>query len=201
MDKKAQTIETYNKSAKALADKFDALGTEARLSDIEEAFALVKKENPTVLEIGCGNGRDAAVICMKTTNYIGMDVSGKLIELAVEKVPQGNFVVADVEDFVFQTELDIVFAFASLIHVPKESLRNILEAVYKSLNPNGVFRLSMKYADTYTEVTKEDEFGIRTYYHYSDKDIAKLAEGYSIIKNEVGELRGQEWLEVLLQKL
>lgn len=57
MDKKNQTILTYNESATSLAKKFDELG--ARISDIEEAFALIQKDNPFVLEIGCGNGRDA----------------------------------------------------------------------------------------------------------------------------------------------
>jgi hypothetical protein len=58
----------------------------------------------------------------------------------------------------------------------------------------------MKYSDEYIETTKEDEFGTRTYYLYSEKDIAELAQGYKIVKSEVSGLRGQKWLEVLLQK-
>jgi len=198
MDKKAQTIDTYNTSAQSLAKKFDELGV--RLNDIEEVFSLVEKSNPTVLEIGCGNGRDAEEIVRRTTNYLGIDISEQLIELARKKVPKGVFEVADIEHFIFPKNNDAIFAFASLIHVPMESLRQIMSNALSALNDKGIFRLSMKYSDEYKETTKEDEFGIRTYYLYSREDIEILADGFVIIKNEQSHLRGQEWLEVTLRK-
>lgn len=198
MDKKTQTINTYNESAKSLAEKFDSSG--ARLSDINETFALIKKDNPKVLEIGCGNGRDAQEILKYTDDYLGVDVSEKLLELAKQKVPNGQFIVADIEEYKLPTELDVVFAFASLIHVPKESLQKIFKSVSSSLNQGGVFRFSMKYAKEYMESTKTDEFGIRTYYLYSVNDINEIARGFTILKSEVGGFKGQMWLEVLLQK-
>lgn len=198
MDNKTQTINTYNDSAQSLADKFDNLG--ARVSDIIETFTLVNKDNPRVLEIGCGNGRDAQEILKHTNNYLGVDVSEKLIELAKQKVPSGQFIVTDIEEYSLPTELDIIFAFASLIHVAKESLQNIFNDIFASLNQGGVFRLSLKYADEYVESIKTDEFGTRTYYLYSDNDIKEMAQGFTIVKSEVGGLRGQMWLEVLMQK-
>ncbi len=199
MDKKEQTIDTYDKSAQMLADKFDSLGS--RLDDIKESFSLVNKTNPFVLEIGCGNGRDAKEIVELTNNYIGLDISEKLIELARRKVPKGTFAVADIENYNLPHGLDIIFAFASLIHVPKESLRKIIADSLLALNNNGVLRLSMKYADSYKEITKEDEFGIRTYYLYSEKNMQELAAGFVIVKNKLNDLRGQAWLEIILQKL
>ena len=199
MDKKTQTIQTYNQSAQSFADKFDSLG--ARLSDIDETFALIKKNNPKVLEVGCGNGRDAEVIYKNTTDYIGIDISEKLIELACKKIPQGKFEVADIEAYIFPHGLDAVFAFASLIHTPKEVLRRIFENIFNALNSGGLFRLSMKYSNPSSEVTKDDEFGTRTYYLYSKEDIRNLGSKFVILKNEMNELKGQMWLEVLLQKM
>ncbi|OHA59595.1 MAG: hypothetical protein A2589_01910 [Candidatus Vogelbacteria bacterium RIFOXYD1_FULL_46_19] len=89
MDKdKLVTIETYNRQAVAFAAKFDEQGP--RQDDIEKIFKLCQKTNPYVLEIGCGNGRDAAQIILKTTNYLGIDVSGSLLNLAKEKVSIGR---------------------------------------------------------------------------------------------------------------
>lgn len=198
MDKKIQTINTYNNSAQSLAKKFDSLG--ARTIDIKETLELVKIINPRVLEIGCGNGRDAEEIVKFTNNYTGIDISEKLIELSHQKVPKGNFEVADIENYKFGEELDVIFAFASLIHVPREGLQKILADAHLVLNDNGVIRLSMKYADNYKEIIKEDEFGIRTYYLYSKNDIEKLTNGFVILKNELNDLRGQKWLEIILQK-
>ena len=198
MDKKVQTVETYNKSAKALADKFDTLG--ARISDIEETFALVKKENPKVLEIGCGNGRDAAEVLKRTNYYLGVDISKELIRLAKEKVPGADFEVADIASFVFPKALDIVFAFASLIHVTKEEFVDILEKLYDSINTGGVIRISLKCSPVYKEVTEDGDFGVRTYHYYSEQDIQELAKDFSILKSEVLERGGVTWLEVILQK-
>lgn len=198
MDKKSQTIKTYNDSADALAKKFDNLG--ARVSDIEETFALVNKENPKVLEIGCGNGRDAEEITKRTNDYLGLDVSEKLIDLARIKVPQAQFEVADIVSFEFPKNLDIVFAFASLIHITKQEFEVIIKRIYDALNSSGIVRISLKYSDAYKELTEESEFGIRTYYHYSQKDIEELAKDFSILKNDIHPIKDAKWLEVILKK-
>ena len=198
VDKKQQTIDTYNKTASLMAEKFDDLG--ARVDDINETFKIITKKNPSVLEIGCGNGRDAMEIIKRTNNYLGIDIADNFIKIAKEKVPQGKFETGDIENYNFPNNLDIVFAFASLIHVQKESLRKIFQELYKALNKGGVIRVSMKYGDNYKEVSKKDEFGIRTYYFYSEKDIKELASDFTIIKNETNKLRNKIWLEFLLQK-
>ncbi len=198
MNKKSQTVDTYNKSAVALAKKFDDLGI--RTDDIEEVFNFLKKDNAKVLEIGCGNGRDAEEITKWTNDYLGIDISVELIKLAQKKVPQGKFLVADVSNFEFPENIDIVFAFASLIHIDKGELKIILKKLHEVLNSKGVIRMSMKYSDEYKEITKEDEFGIRTYYHYSKKDIEELVTDFSLLKNDLKELRDQKWLEIILQK-
>lgn len=101
MDKKQQTIDTYNATAGLMAKKFTGIG--ARVDDILQAFSYVKKSSPKVVEIGCGNGRDAREILNHTSDYIGMDVSSEMIRLTQEYLPEATnkFVVADVEDFDF----------------------------------------------------------------------------------------------------
>lgn len=196
--KKLTTVQTYNKSADALAEKFDSLG--ARVEDVEETFKLVDKANPKVLEVGCGNGRDAEEIIKRTTDYLGVDISERLIELARKKVPEGRFEVADIEGYQLQQGLDIIFAFASLLHIPKESLKDFLSEAYSALNNKGVIRLSLKSAKAYTETTTNDEFGTRTYFLYSPEDVKDLAANFSIVKSDLLERGGQLWLEVILQK-
>jgi|SRR3989344_215463 len=198
MDKKTKTVDSYNKSALAIADKFDGQG--ARVEDIEEIFGLVKKLNPKVLEIGCGNGRDAAEIVKHTDDYLGIDISDGLIKLAREKVSEAKFEVADIEEFEFPQNLDIIIAFASLLHVNKENFKNILERAFKALGPGGIFYISIKYADSYKEVEKEDQFGVRTFYLYSESDMREIVGDFKIIKMVEEEIRNQIWMEVILEK-
>jgi len=88
-----QTLHTYNKSAKQLADKFAGIGS--RKADVKRAFELRGKANPRVLELGCGDGRDAKEILKGTKNYAGIDYSSELIELARAKNPKTKFEVRD----------------------------------------------------------------------------------------------------------
>lgn len=198
MNKKEQTVHTYNTTAERMVQKFSKSGV--RVNDIQETFALLSRENPFVIEIGCASGRDAKEIIKYTHHYIGLDIAEEFIRLAKEYVPEGTFVVADIESYSFPEDVDVIFAFASLIHVPKESLQDILERAHKALRSGGVMRISMKHADSYREVTKEDEFGIRTYYHYSLEDLLSLVSEFTVITHAKVEANGQWWIELLLQK-
>ena len=198
MDKKTETVNTYNATASVMARKFNHLG--ARAADINEGFSFIDKEKPFVLEIGCGNGRDAKEILKHTNKYLGIDISEEMIKLAREYVPKGKFEVRDVEQYEFPKNTDLIFSFASLLHSNKNSVKKVLEKAYHSLNDKGVFYISLKH-DNYHEGSKTDEFGTRTYYFYTPEDIKDLAgEQYSVLFEDIQELRGQKWFAIGLQK-
>jgi len=109
--------------------------------------------------------------------------------------------LADVVEFEFPSNLDIVIAFASLIHVKKPELQDILDKIYTVLNENGLTYLSLKYSSSYKKITKEDDLGERTYYLYSKEDIYKLKRNFKILEYNIHKVRDQEWLDVILQKI
>jgi SAM-dependent methyltransferase len=197
MDAKSQTIETYKKSAHALAKKFDLIG--ARIRDIEKAFSYVPTKNPQVLEIGCGNGRDAKEIVTYTPHYLGIDISNELISLAQEKVPGGHFEVRDVESYQFPTSIDVIFSFASLLHSSKETVKDILDRAYASLRSGGIFFISLKYGD-YHQETITDMFGTRAYYYYTPELITEMAQKYRSVYQDNQFTQGQNWFTLILQK-
>jgi len=198
MNKKDQTIQTYNESADSLFLRYNNIG--ARIGDIEETFLYTKIGNPTVMELGCGYGREAKEILKRTDDYTGIDISQRFLEIAKENNPTGKFELIDIEEYEFPDNIDIVFAFASLIHTPKEILQKIIKNIYYSLKDRGLFRLSLKYRDHYKEVTNTDEFGTRTYYYYSLDDIDEITEDFQVIKNDIVFTVGQDWIEIILQK-
>jgi len=198
MDKKQQIIESYNKSAKALATRFNDIG--ARVDDIKRGFSYINKKNPKVLEIGCSNGREAKEIVKHTSNYLGIDISEKLIEIARKENPDGKFEVADIENYIFPKGIDIIFAFASLLHSDENKIKKILDLAGEALNKEGIFYLSLKYGD-YQELTKEDEFGTRTYYFYTPELIKELvSDKYKSIYEDVQDFKGQKWFTIVLRK-
>lgn len=201
MNKKQQTIDVYNTTAESMAKKFSGIG--ARIEDILEAFSYVQKDVPKVLEIGCGNARDASEILNHTSDYLWIDISSEMIRLAKESLPEAasKFVVADVEEFEFPQWIDIIFSFASLLHTPKEKLQKILQRILFALNSGWIVFISLKYSDVYEEIIKTDEFWTRTYYYYSPQDILDMGgKEYGWNKVEYQDLRGQKWFTIILWK-
>jgi trans-aconitate methyltransferase len=198
MNKKRQTIQSYNVNAEAIQKKFDEFD---RMKDIRELFDIVTKKDPVVLEIGCAGGRDAEDFLKFTKNYTGLDVAEELLKIARERLPNANFILADVEDYDLPQDLDIVYASASLIHVNRESLAKIFTSVFITLNRGGIFRITMKKSDKYEEITKDTPFGTRTYYHYSEEDLKALAGDFKIIKADTEYHINQNWLEFMYQKI
>ncbi|HEY4501792.1 MAG TPA: class I SAM-dependent methyltransferase [Candidatus Paceibacterota bacterium] len=198
MDKKQQTVDTYNRSAAAMAKKFNSIG--GRVENVEKVFSYATKENSFVLEIGCGNGRDAAEILKKTNHYLGIDISEEMVKLAKEQTPAGEFEVADIETYKFPKDVDIIFSFASLLHSNKESVKRVFEEVYTAISPGGLFFVSLKNAP-YQEKAQTDEFGTRTFYYYTIEDLKDLAgEKFKVLWQDEPIHGKQKWADVLFQK-
>lgn len=199
LKEKRQTIKTYDRSAKTHAEKFDQIG--ARINDIKRAFSFISKNNPKVVELGCGNGRDAKEIINLTDDYLGIDLSREMIQLAKENVPGANFQLADIEEFQFPQGVDICFAFASLLHSDKESVKIIIERVHETLNKGGVFFISTKYAPYHKETSDKPGQGPKTYYFYTPEEIISLCPaGFQAEYQDTHNLRGQNWFTLILQK-
>lgn len=195
-----QTIDTYNKSAKELAEYFRGIGP--RVEHIETAFELAgSPQSARSVEIGCGDGRDAKEIVKRADWYLGFDISEELIKIAKTYVPEGQFEVADAATFEFPKNLDVVFAFASLLHLNRDEVKDVLARAYEALKPGGVFFISLKYRPQYVQEVKEDQYGTRLFYFYNADIIAELAgDGYEVAKTW-REIHGHtEWFEIALKK-
>jgi SAM-dependent methyltransferase len=201
-DLRQQTVDTYNKSAKELAEYFRGIGS--RDDDIDLAIKLAgNPKDPKVLEIGCGDGRDAKTIVTRTSNYVGFDISDELIKLARKHVPEGKFEVADAVNYEYPDGLDVVYAFASLLHLNKDEVKDVLKKVHEALRPGGIFFISLKLADEYTEKVKEDQFGTRLFYFYNPEAIKQLAgDKYEVINVDGGfvTVGNTQWFEIVLKK-
>lgn len=194
------TIETYNRSAPALAEYFKGIGS--RVEDIDRAFNLAgNPPNPSVVEIGCGDGRDAKEIVRRTQNYVGFDISEGMIEIAQNYLAGARFETADAVTYEYPENTDIVFAFASLLHLDKNESQQVIGKVQQSLKPGGVFYISSKYRSEYSEEIKKDQYGERLFYFYNPELIKGLAgRNYESVFEDQQIIGSTEWFEIALRK-
>lgn len=113
-----------------------------------------------ILDLGCGNGRLLQLFRDLEMEYVGVDSSQKLIEIAEQTYPNDTFQVAEALDLPFSpNSFDKVFSVAVLHHIPSEKLRlKFLEEAKRVLKPEGLLILTVwdlwKKPDTFLKVTK-----------------------------------------------
>jgi len=198
MDPYAQTKAAYEKGYIELEADWVSMGP--RMRHIQLAFELSQSKRPQVLELGCGPGRDAAVMVPLAKKYVGIDYSPGLIDIARTKVPLGVFVVGDMVGTPYPPNSDVIIAFASVLHLTSQQLKQVLAKAHASLRPGGVFYISTK-AGTGT-ISKESRYGVRTYYFYDASRIHQLAgPGFTLVHERVEHIRDQDWTEMALKRL
>jgi SAM-dependent methyltransferase len=128
-----------------------------------------------VLDLGCGSGipvvRDLASAGHHVT---GVDFSEVQIRRARERLPQADFVRADITSVDFPAEsFDAVVCLYALIHVPLEEQRPLLQRIALWLRPGGWFLCS----NGQHEWTGVDEdwlgSGVAMWWSHTDADTSR----------------------------
>lgn len=132
-----KTREDYNLIAR------DFSRTRSRMwPEISFLFDLLEKGDK-VLDLGCGNGR--AYPALKEGNYIGVDYSEELIEMAKENHPEAKFQKADALNLPFSDNcFDKIYSIAILHHIPSAELRtDFLKEAKRVLKKEGKIILTV----------------------------------------------------------
>jgi len=134
-----KTKEDYNK----IADEFSQ--TRGSLWEELNKFKDLVKNGEKILDLGCGNGRFLEFFRDKKIEYMGVDSSEKLIDIAKKKYPNFQFLVADALSLPFlENSFDKVFSISVFHHIPSEELRlQFLKEIKRILKPKGTLILTI----------------------------------------------------------
>lgn len=115
-----------------------------------EEFGFLKNyffPGDKILDLGCGNGRLLELLKNQEIDYIGIDSSKRLIEIAKKKYPEAKFQIGDALNLLFPDNFfDKVFSIAVLHHIPSEDFRvQFLKEVKRVLKPEGILFLTVWY--------------------------------------------------------
>ena len=139
---KDTTTDYYNSYAQDFIDGTVNVDT----GNLRERFLKYIPTGGSVLDLGCGSGRDTK--CFKDARYkvTAIDASQELCIKASE------YTGIDVRCMRFEELDDVgkydgIFACASLLHVPEGELPGILDKINTALKPQGVLYASFKYGD------------------------------------------------------
>lgn len=113
-------------------------------------FQFFKKfisEGDDVVELGCGNGRAYEFLKEKKIEYLGIDFSTKLLDIARKRYPDASFESQDLCTLRLGNKMyDAVISIAALHHIPSKKLRRkVFRKISSALKDDGVFVFSVWY--------------------------------------------------------
>lgn len=192
-----KTLKYYNENAQSFAS-----GTvSVKFTEVQDKFLEKLNSDAYILDFGCGAGRDTKYFLSRGYQVDAVDGSEQLCRIASEytgiKVRQMLFQELDEKE-----KYDGIWACASILHLPKKQLREVLENMYAALKSEGWIYISFKYGEFegerngryFTDFTTDT---FKNFIHYMHG--LKIEEYW--ITGDVRPGRGEEkWLNLLLQK-
>ena len=191
------TIDYYNKNAKTFID-----GTiSVDFKHIQDTFLELLPENAKILDFGCGSGRDTKYFLEHGCSVDAMDGSLELCKAASE------YTGINVKKMLFQdlSEKEIydgIWACASILHVKRDELPEIIRRMSLATKASGIIYLSFKYGDF------EGERNGRFFTDMTEESMAELLVDFPELRVEkqwiTGDVRAgrgdERWLNMILRK-
>lgn len=115
------------------------------------AFNLIKQSNyKTLLDLGCGNGRDSLYFARKKLKITAVDWSKSGLDhlrklVIIKKIGNLNIIEQDIPQLTFKpNSFDIIYAHLSLHYFNDKTTKKIFNRLYDMLKKNGLIFIKCK---------------------------------------------------------
>ncbi|MDF1654155.1 MAG: class I SAM-dependent methyltransferase [Coxiellaceae bacterium] len=113
-----------------------SLNLERKIIEIIKPYL---SEDSEILDVGCGTGEPIAAYYLSLGYSVtGIDGSEKMIALCEKKLPSGRWIKADMRAKVLDTQFDLVIAWHSFFHLPREDQPATLDTLCDYVKPGGI---------------------------------------------------------------
>ena len=192
-----KTINYYNNNA----ESFIQDTVSVKFIATQDKFLNKLCSGATILDFGCGSGRDTKYFIEQGFQVEATDGSIEFCERA------SDLIGIRVRHALFQElneveKYDGIWACSSILHLSKEELRDVLEKMIRAIKTKGVIYTSFKYGEF------EGERNGRYFIDFTDVTFREFVEEFLEIRIEEQWItsdarpnRGDEkWLNIILRK-
>lgn len=131
----------YDKRYKQIHDLGLSWSVDSNTIIVEEIIKEYNLDKKRILELGCGEGRDARYLLNKNINVLATDVSQEAINYCInkDKKHMNNYQVLDILNNNFKEKYDFIYSVACLhMFVLDDDRSSFFKFVYHHLNDNGL---------------------------------------------------------------
>ena len=128
------------------ANEYAELTVKADMSKQYAKFLAYLPTDASILDAGCGSGRDSLFFMKKGYAVTMLDASAEMCKYA-ERLTGQKALHMQFEEINFENRFDGIWACASLLHVSEKELDNIFVEFWRALKDNGILYASWKYGE------------------------------------------------------
>lgn len=191
------TIDYYNNHA----EPYYRTTINADLGEARRRFAAYLADKATVIDVGCGSGRDVLEFRNMGFDAIGLDASEELVELARKRlgIP---IICTDMSRWIADEPFDGIWCCASLMHLNETDCEKFFANLEYNLKSGGVIYISVK-SGVETGLDDSGRY-IRNFTEEDIREIANSVEGLRIVElwhtRDTLSRKGFKWLNVIFIK-
>ena len=191
------TLSYYSKNSRS----FYEATINADMSQIYESFLPLIPLGGTILDFGCGSGRDSKYFLSKGFDVVAVDGSEEMCNLA------SKLLVKEVKKMFFSdldsiATYDGIWACASILHLERSCLKDVFRKMERALKKGGYIYSSFKYGD------KEEYINERYYTFFNESSFTEFLKGVDNLVIQIiwttydsrKEFSNIKWLNVILKK-
>ena len=191
-----KNLDYYNNNA----EQFFEQTYQVDMHSLYQQFLEHVPQGGSILDLGCGSGRDALAFKELGYQVDATDYSSELVEKA-SKLTGLNVRLESFYELSETNKYHGIWACASLLHCQRDKLPEVLNRIVRALKPDGICYMSFKYGSQDTE---------RDGRLFTDLNEKQAQEFFSELK-EINILsqwitqdkrpdRDEQWLNILIQK-
>lgn len=180
----------------------------ADFARFRDEFARRVPEGGLVADLGCGPGRDAAVLRAAGVAVVGVDASRRMAARTfAARVPATR---GDIRRVPLRAgTLDGIWSAAALLHVPREDVAGTLRGWWRCLRPGGVLGLSTALGDgerwepwPFDPEAQQPTAGLRRWFvlHRADALIDVLTAAGFTVQATRDSASHRRWIQVLASR-
>lgn len=203
LDTTKVNIQAYSKTAK----EYDTFSRRVDMRHEYEQFrTYMGGSEGSILDIGCGTGRDSQALYELGYDLTGIDLSEKMLELARFKAPKADLHLMDFRSLRFKdSTFDGIWANATMFLVQRNEIEEVLREAIRVLKQGGIGFLSFKEGEGLQIKELDNSLQKRQeLFSYSElRDLLRQI-GFRVLLTERKEdqtRKGLYWLRYFVKKL
>ena len=176
----------------SLAARYSDCWTNSPDEQLIDFFDEMLPEGAKLLDVGCGPGHYSSLLGKRGYHMRALDISKSMVKEASLRNPDISVSQMDMANLQYDnSEFDGLWVCASLPHIPKEFVEDVLREFSRVLKPEGVLFVNIPIGDLDRRIEAADEFG------YDSENPGRFFQWYSS-RQVFREIIGKSGFKIIL---